>query len=136
MLFEQMRRCDVVHVEWRILPQQDHVEGRKISAFRLAEREMIAGLVAHAERLNAGEDFAFGQRELVGRIISERVAAALGFQQQRKRGIARDLDPLDRIHLDGDFQCQVLPPLLIFGVERRLDMTRKTLGRNQHRVET
>ncbi len=32
------------------------------------------------------------------------MAAGLGFQHQREGGIAADIDPLDRVHLDGDIQ--------------------------------
>ena len=45
------------------------------------------------------------QRQPVGRVIGERVAALLRLQQQREGGIALDVDPLDRIHLHRDFQA-------------------------------
>ena len=65
---------------------------------------MIAGRVAHRERPHAGRHFAVAHRQMVGRIIGQRVAAGLRLQQQRESGIAADIDPLDRIHLDGDVQ--------------------------------
>ena len=40
----------------------------------------------------------------VGRVDHERVAARLGFEQQREGGIARDGDAVDRVHLDRDGQ--------------------------------
>ena len=37
------------------------------------------------------------------------MAPLLRFQQQRKSGIAADIDPLDRVHLHGDFQAHRFP---------------------------
>ena len=72
---------------------------------RLAEREMVAGNVAHRERPYRGRYFAVAQREPVGRVIGQRIGALLRLEQQRERRIAADVDPLDRIHLDGDVQA-------------------------------
>ena len=49
---EQMRRGDVGEVERRVLPQQHHVERGQRRAPRLAEREVIADLVAHGQHLH------------------------------------------------------------------------------------
>ena len=73
-------------------------------AARLAEREMIADLVADGERLHRGDHVAAAQRQLVRRIVGQRVAARLRFQQQRKSRIAADVDARDGVHLDGDVQ--------------------------------
>ena len=101
---EQMRGGDVGEVERRVLPQQDDVERRQRRALAVAEREMIALLVAHGERLHGGEHAVPHQRQPVGRVVGERVAARLRLQQQRKGRIAADVDPLDRVHLHGDVQ--------------------------------
>ena len=66
---------------------------------------MIADLVAHIERLGGGEHLALPHREPVGRVIGQRVAARLGLQKQREGRIAADVDPLDRVHLDGDVEA-------------------------------
>ena len=68
---------------------------------------MVALLVAHLERLHRREHLAVRQRQPVGRVIGERMAAALRLQQQRERRIAADVDPLDRVHLHGDLQGHV-----------------------------
>ncbi len=72
---------------------------------RLAEREMVAGDVAHHQRPHRGRHFAVAQRQPVGRVIGQRMGARLRFQQQCERRIAADIDPLDRIHLHGDVQA-------------------------------
>ena len=95
---------DVGHVERRVLPQQDDVEFGQLGALRLAEGEMVAGLVAHIERLHGREYPVAALGELVGGVIGQLVAAGLGFQHQCEGGIAADIDPLDRVHLDGDIQ--------------------------------
>ena len=97
-----MRRGDVGEIERRVLPQQDHVILRKRLAPRLAEREMVADLVAHGQHLDRGHQLLAAQRELVGGVVGQRVAALLRFQQQRKGRIAADVDARDGVHLDGD----------------------------------
>ncbi len=82
--FEKMRRGDVGEIERRVLPQQDDVESRKRFAPRLAQREMVAGLIAHGEQLYGGDQLLSEQRELVRRVIGKPVAAFLRFQQQRE----------------------------------------------------
>ena len=46
---EQMGGGHISEVEGRVLAQQDHVELGQLHAPRLIEREMVAGLVAHAQ---------------------------------------------------------------------------------------
>src|SRR2546429_590179 len=76
----EMRRGDVGEIERRVLPQQDDVECRKRLAPRLAHREMIAGLIAHGERLYRRDQLLAAQRKLVRRVIGKPVAALLRFQ--------------------------------------------------------
>ena len=102
---EQMRRRDVVEIERRVLTQQHHVERRQRRALSVAEREMVAGLVAHAERLDGGEHAFLHHRHAIGRVIAELMPAGLRLEQQRKGRIAADVDPLDRVHLHRDIQC-------------------------------
>ena len=52
---QQMRGGDVGEVERRVLPQQHHVERGERDALAFAEREMVARLVAHLQRLHGGE---------------------------------------------------------------------------------
>ena len=66
---EQMRRGDIGEIEGRVLPQQHDVEFCERNAARLAEREMIARLVAHAQRGHRREHLAVEQRQPVGRVI-------------------------------------------------------------------
>ena len=44
---EEMRRGDVSEIERRILAQQHHIEGIERDVAPFAEREMVAGFVAH-----------------------------------------------------------------------------------------
>ena len=100
---EKMRRRDIGEVEGRVLPQQHHVHLlAKIDAARLAQREMIAGFVAHFERLDLRHDARAGEGEPVGRVVENCVPARLRLQEKGERRVARDVDPLDRVHLDGD----------------------------------
>ncbi len=101
---EHMRGGDVVHVEGRVLPEQDHVHLLEVGADRLAEGEMVALLVAHRHLLDAGENLAAEHGQPVGRIVEKRVAAALRLQRQREAGVAGNRHGRDVVHLDGDFQ--------------------------------
>ena len=49
---KHMRRADIGEVERRVLAQQHDVARRQIGRTRLAKGEMIAGDVAHLERLH------------------------------------------------------------------------------------
>src|ERR1700681_1063183 len=64
---------------------------------------MVAFVVAHCERPHGGKNLVAAQRQAVRRVVRKLVIAPLCFQQQCKRGVAADIDPLDRIHLYGDF---------------------------------
>src|SRR5579872_1618075 len=65
---------------------------------------MVAGFVAHRERLHARRNSTVTHHKLLGCVIEQRMAARLRFQKQCKSGIAANIDPFDRIHLDGDIQ--------------------------------
>ena len=87
---QQVRRGDVGEVEGRILPQQHHVHLRaEIGAARFAQREMVADLVAHRERLHLRHDARAREGEPVGRVIEKCVAPRLRLQQKGERRIAR-----------------------------------------------
>ena len=96
---------DVGEVERRVLAQQHDVERGEVGHARLAEREMVSGRVADHQRPHRRRYLAVGQREAIGRVIGQRMSAALRFQQQRESRIAADIDPLDRVHLYGDVQA-------------------------------
>ena len=70
---------------------------------------MVAVLVANLERLYRRDHVGPPQRQPVGRVICDRVAAFLRLQQQRETGIAADVDPLDRVHLYGNAQAHRWP---------------------------
>src|SRR6201992_643443 len=69
-----------------------------------AQRKMIADLVAHRQHLHRGDQFLAAQRQLVGGVIGNPVAALLRLEQQREGGTAADVDTRDGVHLDGDIQ--------------------------------
>ncbi len=94
--FQEMGRGDVGEVERRVLPQQHDVEAVERLALRLAEREVIADLVAHGELLHRRHQLLAVQRQLVRRVVGNAVAALLRLEQQRKGGIAADVDARDR----------------------------------------
>ncbi|MNL80755.1 hypothetical protein D3C87_2076830 [compost metagenome] len=76
---------DVGHVEGRVLAQKDHVHGRKIEPFRLAEREVVALDVAQRHLLRRRENLAVAQRQLLRGIVEEPVAAGLCLKAHRER---------------------------------------------------
>ena len=102
---EQVRRRDVGEIERGILAQQHHVERSELGAFRCTELEMIALPVAHLQRPHRREHPSVPQRQLIRRVIGDGVTTLLCFQQQGEGGIAADVDPLDRVHLHGDFEA-------------------------------
>ena len=85
---------------------RSRITSNSVSSVRLPSPSVtvIAELVAHIERLHGREHAVAALGELVGGVIGQLVAARLRFQQQREGGIAADIDPLDRVHLDGDIQ--------------------------------
>ena len=70
---------------------------------------MVADRVAHGERRHRGDHLAAAQRQPVRRVVGDGVAPPLRLQQQRKGGIAADVDPLDRVHLHGDLEAHSFP---------------------------
>ena len=107
---QDVRGRDVVHVEGRVLAQQDHVHLRKVGPHRLAQREMVALHVANGHGLDARHDLAVAERQPVGRVVEQLVAAPLRFQRQREAGVARNVDGGDVVHLDGDVERHVSAP--------------------------
>jgi hypothetical protein len=103
--FQHVRGGDIGEVERRILAQQHDVEAGEVGKPRLAQSEMVAGGIAHLQRPHRRRDLVVALHQPVGRVIAERMAAALRLQQQRKRRIAADVDPFDRVHLHGDVQA-------------------------------
>ena len=113
---------DVGHVERRILPQLHHVVFGEVDLPRMREPVMRAGLVLHREAVALGDQTAVAQREIVRRVVEHVVPAPLRFEQQREGGIAPDIDALDRVHLEGDFEGHGAP--LCHG-KRILDIARE-----------
>ncbi len=65
---------------------------------------MVAGEVAHLDRLDARLDAALAHREPVGRVVEKRVAAPLRFEHQREGRVAGDLELGDVVRLDRDVE--------------------------------
>ena len=113
-VLEQMGGGDVGHVERRILAHQHHVHRGEIEQHGFAERVVRAALAFDGDRADAGEQAflaafaltpdAFAQRQVADLVVPQRVAATLGLQHQRERGIGVDVDVFDRVHLHRDLQ--------------------------------
>ncbi len=99
---QQVGRRDVGEVERRILPHQDDVECRERAAPRFAQRKMVALIIAYRQWAHHREHLAIDERHPIGRVVENFMSPHLGFQEQRKGRIATDIDPLDRVHLNGD----------------------------------
>ena len=102
---EQMRGRHIGEVERRVLAQQHHVELRELHPPRLIQRKMVAGLVAYAQGFDMGKQAAVEQRQPVRGVIGKLVTALLRFQKQSESRVTLNIDPLDRIHLNRDFQA-------------------------------
>src|SRR4029079_16039014 len=99
-----MRRGDIGHVEWRVLPKMPHVHLREIDIARMREAIVIFRRILHSETMAAGNQPAVAEREVGRRVIEYVVAAMLRLEQQREGRIAPDIDALDRVHREGDFE--------------------------------
>ena len=51
-----------------------------------------------------GDQLAVPQREIGRGVVEHIMAASLRLQEKREGGIPVDIDPLDRVHLKGDFE--------------------------------
>ena len=108
---QNMRGGDVVHVEGRVLAQQDHVHFGEIGPHGLAEREMVALDVTHLHFLDAGENLAVAQRQPVRRVVIQLVTTPLRFQGEREGSVAGDVDGRYVVHLDSDFEGHAGSPI-------------------------
>ncbi len=99
---EKMRRRDVGHVERRVLAQQHHVALRQILHARSRQLVVAALLVVDFECRAARQQLVTVQGEVLRRVVENVVPALLRLEQDGEGGIAADVDPLDRVHLDGN----------------------------------
>ena len=101
---QNMGGGDIGHVERRVLAHQHHIRRRQVVNKSLAQREMIAFDGAHVQRPHPRRHLVFAEGEIARPVIEQAMAALLRFQRQGESGIAADIDPLDRVHLDRDGQ--------------------------------
>ncbi len=100
---EQMGGGDVGEVERRILAHQHDVDvAAEIDDRRLAELEMGALDPLHRHRPGHRPQPPVRPAQILDRIIKEPMPARLRCEHDREGRIARDIDGLQRIHLDGD----------------------------------
>ena len=104
-----MRGGDVGHVEGRVLAEMHHVELRQILLARMRQPVMVAGTILDGEAMAERDELAVAKREIVRRVVEHVVAAPLRFEQKGEGGIAPDIDALDRVHLEGDFEGHGAP---------------------------
>jgi hypothetical protein len=104
-LLQEVGGGDVGHVERRILAHQDDVDVvLHVQQHGLAQLGVGAFLGEHLQRLGPGEHPAVLQRQLVGGVEPQFVAAVLGLHHHQEGRVGVDVDPQDGIHLDGDSQ--------------------------------
>ena len=100
---EQMRRRDVAEVERRVLAHQHDIDiAAEVQDREVAQPEMIARHRLHADFMRAGVEPAFLIGQVVGQIMVERISARLRAEHDGERGIAGDVDALQRVHLHCD----------------------------------
>ena len=68
---------------------------------------MRAVLVLDLQALAARQKSIAMQREIGGRVIENVVPALLRFEQKRESRVADDVDPVDRVHLNGNAKGHV-----------------------------
>ena len=104
--FEQVRGGDVAEVEWRVLPHQDYIDIlTEIENREVAAQEVIAGNRLHVDRVRSGIQPAAVVGQVLGEIMVKLMAQLLRFEHDRESGIARNVDPLEGVHLNGDAQA-------------------------------
>ena len=103
---QQVGRGDVAHVERRVLPHQDHIDvAAKVEPAKFALCEMIARDALDGDGMSQRmEPVVLVQRQAADIVMEQRMAARLRRQHQGERGIARDIDRMERVHLDRDAQ--------------------------------
>ncbi len=74
--FEDVRRVDVLGVEWRVLAHQDHVEVAEPLDLRLAAREPVARVVPHLDRVRAAHRHTVAQPQAAEFEVRELPAAS------------------------------------------------------------
>ena len=97
---------DIGEIERRVLAQQHDVELAQVRsrALRRASAWSPCSSLARCSGCASANTSRAVQRQSVGRVIEQCVAARLRLEQQSEGRIAGDVDPLDRIHLHGDGQ--------------------------------
>ena len=106
---QHVGRGDVAHVEGRVLAHQDNIFLAEITAALVAQRIVVALLVAHGDVIAGGEQRAAAQRQRLRLVIEQLVPAPLRLQHHGEGRITRDVDGLDRIHLHRYLQAHVTP---------------------------
>jgi hypothetical protein len=112
---QEMGGGDVGHVEGRVLAHQDHVDGRQVEQGFRAQAGVIARLPAHLQGPGPGIDPPVPEAQVLGQVVVQAMAAALGLQGQHEAAVGIDVDRLDRVHLDGDGEAHGSKNLSICG---------------------
>jgi hypothetical protein len=84
------------------LPQEHNVKVGEIFDARSRELEMRAVLILDRQALATRQKSIAMQREIGRCVIENVVPALLRFEQQRESRVADDVDPVDRVHLNGN----------------------------------
>ena len=92
------------HVEGWVLAQEDHVEFVDPGPAGLAEREVVALLATHLDRLQQGLGRAAQDRELARVEVVDLVPAGLRLEHEDEGRVLVDRDPRQRIHHEADAQ--------------------------------
>jgi hypothetical protein len=87
---------------------------------------MAARLAPHLDRPAARRHPPVVERQPVGGVVEEPVPAGLRLLHDPEGRVGGDVDPLDRIHLDGDLQAHALPRL---GLSRAVMAERPSGGK-------
>ncbi len=80
-LLQHMGRRDVVHVERRVLAHMQHIQAAQVFAARVGQGEVIARLIAHRQRVAAGEHLPVLGGQGVWLKIEDLMPARLRFEQ-------------------------------------------------------
>ena len=101
---QEERGVDVVHVERRVLAQQDHIEFGQFDLARHPQRRVTTGHALHCHVAAARENAALVHGQGLSQIDEQTMAPRLGALHHQEGRIALDVDPLDGVHLDSNLQ--------------------------------
>src|SRR5580704_17091735 len=107
-MLENMRRCDIGEIERRILPHENDVKIGEITNLPGAKISAFLFFILEFQRMSCRRNPATARRrfhaQMPGCIMKQFIAALCCSARNIERAVAGFVEPLERIHLNGDTQ--------------------------------